>query len=125
MAGPRIVIDTGVLWRTEAMERLAHTYLPLVLPSVAYMERARQIRRDGGDVKRFRRWLSTMHIEIEPFTEDEADRLPIRIENDRLWKRLVRDAMIAGHVEQMDLLWTTNPKDFLAVGMDPDRIVGV
>ncbi|MBW3582251.1 MAG: hypothetical protein KY455_04035 [Euryarchaeota archaeon] len=125
MARVRIVLDTGVLWRPGAMDQIAQMDVPLVLPAVAFMERARQVRRDGGDVARFRAWLERMHIGVEPFAESEAERIAVRLVDDRVWRRLVRDAMIAGHVRKDDLLYTTNPKDFVRVGLDPDRIVGV
>lgn len=125
LAGVRVVLDTGVLWRPDVLALVAKTRLPAVLPAVAYMERARQVRRDGGDVDRFRAWLAHMHIDIEPFDATAAERIAIRIEDDRVWRRLVRDAMIAGHVREDDLLYTTNPNDFVHVGLDPDRVVGV
>lgn len=38
---------------------------------------------------------------------------------------LDRDAMIASHMREDDALSTTNPRDFLALGVPRDRIVRV
>ena len=45
--------------------------------------------------------------------------------DDRAWASHARDAMIAGHVQDRDELWTANPRGFLAVGLDARHLVDV
>ena len=63
--------------------------------------------------------------QIEPFGMEQAARIASLVSNDRLWARHSHDALIAGHVEEMDELWTANARDFLAVGLDPRHVVDI
>lgn len=120
----RIVLDTNVLFDRAALLALADDPRPKVLPAVAFAERARQRRRDHGEPpERLRRWLESMDIAIEPLGPDEADRVAAEVVSDPTWSRHARDALIAGHVRELDELWTHNAKDFRAVGLDERRIV--
>ncbi|MFP5379813.1 MAG: hypothetical protein ACLGHP_08725, partial [Vicinamibacteria bacterium] len=48
--------------------------------------------------------------------------LPEHAIDDRLWTRHARDALIAAHLREGDELWTTNPRDFEALGVPAARI---
>lgn len=120
----RIVLDSGVLWRPDVMRSLKDRRITLVLPAVAYAERLRQLTHRSQDVRRFQQALRIANITIEPFGEDEAERVCPRVP-EQLWPRLARDAMIAGHVRRGDLLVTTNPKDFTRLGIDGEQIQAV
>lgn len=121
----RIVLDTGVFYRREALEALATTQDDVIVPVVALAERLRQLRRDGGDVAAFRRMLDRAQFEVEPLGEAAATRFSTELDVDAEWRKLSHDAFIAGHVGEGDLLWTTNPDDFIALGLPPERIVRI
>ena len=121
----RIVLDTGVFYRREALEALAHVQEDVVVPVVALAERLRQLRRDGGDVDAFRRTLRRARFEVEALDETAALRYAIGLDVDAEWRRLSHDAFIAGHLREDDVLWTTNPKDFQAMGVPAAQIVSI
>lgn len=121
----RNVIDTSALFSKAAIRALADSELPTIVPAVVFTERARQILRDGGDVQRYRNLLLDLDFRVEPFGETEALRYAVHIHAADAWRRLARDAMIAGHVGKEDQLWTANAKDFHEVGVRPDQIVEV
>lgn len=119
----RVIIDTGVLFRPALMRELRDGGHSGVLPAVALAERVRQLRREGRDVDRFLVELEATMTRIEPFGVHETLRTaPL---DDATWKRHARDAMIAAHVREGDVLWTTNPRDFLALGFAPEQVRGV
>lgn len=118
----RIILDTGVLFRPAALRQTLDEPRVAILPAVAYAERCRQLRRDGRDRERLRTLLAFSGITVEAFSEDEAHRLPSLTRDDRLWRRHARDALIAAHVREGDELWTTNPRDFEALGLARARI---
>jgi predicted nucleic acid-binding protein len=120
----RIVLDTGILWDKPALERLRQESGPIVLPAVAFTERARQFVRQGRSVEELWRQLEEGGFEVEPFAAENGLRYAARLDDAR-WGRLARDALIAGHVGPDDVLWTQNPKDFLALGLPSDQVVGV
>lgn len=95
-----------------------------ILPAVAYAERIRQVEVRGQDATRFRKLLRWAKIEIEPFTDRQADRY-CRGLDDAAWSRHNRDAMIAGHLERGDVLLTTNPRDFRKLGVPEDQVQAV
>lgn len=121
----RIVIDTGVFWRPEALEKLAGLRRRIVLPAVAFAERSRQLVKRGVSVDRFLQVLARMHIQVEDFTVRQARRYAVNVAAEALWLRASRDAMIAGHLEPGDVLWTTNSSDFLSLGVPPDQVHAV
>ena len=121
----RIIVDTGVLWHKDAVEALVESGEALILPAVVFMERAGQVARHGWDTAVFADRLRDTGFEIEPFGEAEAVRFAVHIGEADRWKRLSRDAMIAGHVRPGDRLWTTNAKDFLEIGVHPAQLMVV
>lgn len=116
----RIVVDTGVFYRPGAL--LA---LDVIVPVVALAERLRQVKRDGFDVGAFRRTLGRAQMEVEPLDETAATRYSLDRAVDAAWRKLSHDAFIAGHVRDDDELWTTNPDDFIALGLRRDQIEAV
>lgn len=121
----RYIIDTGVFYNPYALEQIAATRLDIIVPVTVYMERVRQLRRNRLDPRRFIRYLKANEFDVEDFSRHHAERFAVRIHDDKIWRRLYRDAMIAGHVGKDDVLWTTNPKDFRAVGLEADQVAGV
>lgn len=121
----RIVLDTGVFYRREALEALATSPHDIIVPVVALGERLRQVRRDGGDPLAFRRMLTRAQFEVEALDERAATRYSLTLAVDAEWRKLSHDAFIAGHVREGDDLWTTNPDDFVALGVPRERIVEV
>lgn len=118
----RIVLDTGVFFRPAALSALLDKVV--VIPTVVVAERRRQLARDGQDIDRFLHLLESGNFELEPFDAAHALAMPT-ITDDARWRRHARDAMIAAHVGPDDVLWTTNPKDFLALGLKPAQIRGI
>ncbi|HUR68866.1 MAG TPA: PIN domain-containing protein [Candidatus Thermoplasmatota archaeon] len=118
----RAVLDTGVLYHPSLLDALSREAV-LVLPAVAFVERVRQLRRDHRDVDAFVARLFAADIEVESFGVREA--LGVSAITDEAWDEHARDAMIAAHVREGDVLWTTNPKDFAKLGLRPDQIRGV
>lgn len=117
-----VIVDTSALWSKEVLHRLRDRD-DVIVPSVVFMERARQIVTGGGRLESFVQYLRRSGWPVAPFEELEALR-SVRLAHvapDR-WRALFRDAMIAGHVGPHDQLWTFNPRDFLALGI-PDRQV--
>lgn len=121
----RIVVDTSILWKPGALSRLAHEAGDHVVPAVAYAERARQYAQTGRSIGQLDETLASFDLSVEAFTREFALRFVPRLTDDEDWKRLDRDAMIAGHVGPADVLWTANVKDFLAVGLREDQVVAV
>ncbi len=118
----RIVLDTGVFYHPDALRQAARADAELVVPAVVFMERSRQLQRGGRDVRAFATLLVEGGYLIEPFRPSHALRYAVGMSDDRLWRIHFRDAMIAGHVAPEDELWTTNPKDFRAIGVPGECI---
>jgi len=122
----RIVLDTNVLYDRAAVMSISDDPRPKILPAVAFAERARQRQRDFDEPPaQLRAWLDDLRIHVEDFGPVQAERIAARVGDERVWARHARDAMIAGHVEEMDELWTANARDFVAVGVDPRHIVDI
>lgn len=119
----RIVLDTGVFFRPSALAETLATRRPVVLPTLVVAERRRQLIRDARNLASLERAVNESGYWIESFGLDEALRMPAL--TDATWARHARDAMIAAHVREGDVLWTTNPRDFLALGMRPEQVRGV
>lgn len=117
----RVILDTGAFYHPAAWLRLAGA--TVVVPAVVYAERMRQLRRDGRDVAVLDEILAGFGAIVEPFTQAHARRIPGLA--DPAWRRMARDAMVACHVGPEDLLWTTDPSDFLAVGLVQDQILAL
>lgn len=120
----RIILDTGVLWRPDAIELATGNSRDVILPIVAFIERSRQYVSRGWTVQDLRITLEANDIEIEPLTEVEALKYSTSVGDDR-WNALSRDSMIAGHIKETDEVWTTNPKDFLELGVPAHQVVAV
>lgn len=125
MSALRIVLDTGVFYYPEALTRLAELPHDIIVPVVALAERLRQVERDGLDGGAFRRALRRAQVDVEPMREDHATRFAPTLTEDVDWRRLSHDAFIAGHVGDDDELWTTNPEDFVRIGLRAAQIVAV
>lgn len=121
----RDVLDTSALYRPDALRRLQKHGRPIVLPAVAFTERARQLAAQGIPPERFLRYLSENDIQVERFGWPEALRHAVALADDATWRRLARDAMIAGHVRAGDRLWTANPRDFRVLGLRDEQIVDI
>lgn len=119
----RVVLDTGALYRPQRLRALKGRQVEVVIPAVAFAERVRQVHRAGGDVHRLRATLAKARFQVEPFGEAEAIRMARP--DDGAWARHARDAMVAAHLRRGDVLWTTNPRDFLALGVAPAQVVGL
>jgi predicted nucleic acid-binding protein len=122
MEALRIVLDTGVLFQPRTLVAARATGRPVVLPAVALAERLRHFARDRRPTPGFVGDLDQAGILVEPFGVDEASHLPPSANDDRLWARHSRDALIAAHLREGDELWTTNPRDFEALGVPAARI---
>lgn len=118
----RVILDTGVFFHPGAMRRAVAQDAAVVVPAIVFVERARQLRKRGRDVVEFAARLVESGIIVEPFRPQHGLRFAVDILNDRTWGRLFRDAMIAGHLEPGDVLWTTSRREFEAVGVPPDQI---
>ena len=123
----RTVLDTSALYYPRALALLQDQGGDIVLPVVALVERARQLRRAGRDG-----WSDMVLLAeasgwtVEAYDVAEARRTAALAPLDaRAWARINRDAMIAGHVAKEDVLWTANPRDFAALGLRPAQILDV
>lgn len=119
----RVVLDTGAFYRPQRLRALQGRQTEVVVPAVAFAERVRQIGRAGGDVERFRLALARARFGVEPFGHAEALRMPRP--DDARWSRHARDAMVAAHLRRGDVLWTTNPRDFVELGLRPEQVVAI
>lgn len=102
-----LVLDTNSLWHatlTEALSiaRRTEVFSPpgrsVVLPAVAYVERARQVH---GDPPREAAWetiLRRVQPTIEAFSTQDAHRLVGRAPSTASWHAHARDYLIAAHV---------------------------
>lgn len=119
----RIILDTSAFYFPVALELLSRQPEDIVVPAVAFTERARQLARDGRmSPAELLDELARNEIAVESYGEEEAMRFATGVRDDARWKKLARDAMIAGHVREGDVLWTANPLDFAAVGLAPAQI---
>lgn len=123
----RVILDTGVFFSPKALERLARLPHDVVIPAVVFTERARQLSKRGIEPSDFHARIEANDFHVEAFGMDEACRWAMSIHDDEEWRRLARDAMIAGHLDEEagDVLWTTNPSDFEQIGVDEDRIAAI
>lgn len=121
----RIVLDTGVFYHPEALGMMPWYEPPVIVPSIVFAERSRQLAKRGADPDEFAALLQSIGATVEPLDADAAIRFTQHIHDDGKWKRLARDAMIAGHVREGDRLFTTNPRDFIEVGVSPRQIVEI
>lgn len=121
----RIVLDTGVFFRPAALRRLAEAPNLVVVPAMAFAERARQLAKRGVPADDLLRLLDRLAFAVEPFGPEEAARYAPALVDDGRWRSLARDAMIAGHLRAGDVLWTTDPKDFLDLGVPASQVVAV
>lgn len=121
----RIVLDTGVFFRPEALAALASRPENVVVQAVALAERVRQLHRDKMDVAAFLAALEKAEFVPEALDPSAACALMPRVVDDARWRRLARDAFVAAHVRPGDELWTTNPRDFLALGLPAEQVVAV
>lgn len=119
----RVVLDTGALWSPSFIREAAKSgETGIILLAVAYTERARQMHRDGQDIRDLERLIKELGIEVEDFGRAEGLRRAAGVVDDRVWERVARDAMIAGHVGPGDILLTTNAEDFLELDVPAAQI---
>jgi predicted nucleic acid-binding protein len=123
----RVVVDTTVWFEPAALEALGERIdHDVVVPAIVFTERARQLERDGRrSPQEFLREIRSVGWRIEPYGARQALPFAVRLVDDRDWRRLARDAMIAGHVGEAEVLWTANVKDFEAVGLPRRRIMDI
>lgn len=121
----RVILDTSALFYPRALEAIDPAW-SVVLPAVAFLERARQLHRQGRMApEAFRALVLRRGWRIEAFDADLAVRSPAHALADASWRRLARDALIASHVQPGDRLWTANPRDFRRLGVPEDHLVDV
>ena len=121
----RLVVDTGVLWKRHIIDLLAEMGDAVIIPAIVFTERARQVARHGWTAAEFESRLNQWGFTIEPYGVAEACRFAVHQSDDAVWVKHARDAMIAGHVREGDQLWTTNPTDFITLGVPPGQILVV
>ncbi|MGB0652248.1 MAG: type II toxin-antitoxin system VapC family toxin [Thermoplasmatota archaeon] len=123
----RIILDTGVFFRKQALLNAEARHEPLIVPAIVFAERLRQVAARGISAQRLAREIERFGGHIEPFGPTQAARFVPGLADlpRRQWQRLARDAMIAGHLRDGDELWTTNVGDFEEIGVEKGRIVGV
>lgn len=121
----RVIVDTGVFFLPEALEDLARLPHDVIVPAAASTERARQLQKRSEAPAVLRDALAVNEMVVEPYGVVQAERYAVHVNDDEVWRRIARDAMIAGHLEEDDVLWTTNPKDFHALGVPEDQVVAV
>lgn len=98
----RLVLDTGALWDVASLRALVRAERgQLILPAVAYTERARQLHRDGRDARSLDRLVEDLRIVLESFTAAHGLAVAAKIKDDARWQRMARDAFIAGTPERM------------------------
>lgn len=109
------VLDTSTLFHKPLLRNLVRAHAlsdreaPLVepiLPTLAYVERLRQIRRDEKDESHWKKILDAAGINVEPFTYNEADRLDPTVRKDRNWRDHARDFLIRCHVHDRRFMIT-------------------
>lgn len=120
-----VVLDTCALWSRSALAALATCGDEVVLPAVAYTERARQWLAAGRPLSALDELLRANHIDVEPFSPAHGLRFAAHVHDDDRWRRLAHDALIAGHLGPEDQLWTGNVDDFVAVGVPREQVVAV
>lgn len=121
----RIVVDTGVFFRPAALRVLSDMPNPVVVPAVAFAERARQVALRGVPADALLDLLDRLDFDVEPFGPEEAQRFAPLLTDEARWRAHARDAMVAGHLRPGDLLWTTEPRDFLDLGVPAEQVVAV
>ena len=92
---------------------------------IVFVECARQLEAQGAmTTARFAERLKALRWRVAPYAQAEAVRtLRLAPLDGPRWKRLARDALIAGHVGDHDQLWTFNGKDFRALGVPGRQVV--
>lgn len=104
-----LVLDTNALWngplvrglaraREEGLQRFGE--LEVVLPAIAFAERARQLAQDDDSMRLFRQLLGDIGAKIEPFGVQEGERLASRKPPRTVWRAHARDLLIAAHVHR-------------------------
>lgn len=114
-----------MFYRPKALDRLARLPHDVVVPAVVFTERARQLAKRGIEPGDFAGRLEANEFVVEPYGREQAVRFAPEIHDDEAWRRLARDGMIAGHVDERSLLWTTDPEDFRELGLGDEAIVAL
>lgn len=119
----RILLDTSAFYYARALRRIPRGD-HVVVPAVAFTERARQLKRDGrASPAVFHRSLADRGWKVEAFREEQAMRAAhLAPLDDERWQRLARDVLVAAHVRADDVLLTANTGDFLDLGIAPGRL---
>ncbi|HEX2021368.1 MAG TPA: hypothetical protein VHH36_01540 [Candidatus Thermoplasmatota archaeon] len=126
----RLVLDTSAFYYARALRRVPRGDR-VIVPAVAFAERARQLKRDGrASPAAFHGSLADRGWKVEAFREEHALRAAhLAPVDDARWQDLARDVLVAAHVRPDDVLLTANVGDFLALGLpaarlrDPSRVV--
>lgn len=124
----RVILDTSALFYPAAMRRLRdeREIEAVVLPTVVLLERARQLQALGRDgLSDMLRLAEAGEWKVEDYGRVEVVRTISRAPAGAAWRRLARDAMIAGHVGADDALWTANAADFRALGLGAGQLLDV
>jgi porphobilinogen deaminase len=95
----------------------------VAISAIVFFERVRQLKKVGVSAKELENYLTNNEIEINIFSARNAYQMPDSIiEDDDVWRRLARDAMISSQVGPNDILVTNNVKDFKELGISLNRI---
>lgn len=126
----RVILDTSAFYYARALRRIPRGDR-VVVPAVAFTERARQLKRDHrATPAEFHRSLTQRGWKVEAFREEHALRAAhLAPSNEERWQQLARDVLVAAHLRADDFLVTTNTGDFIELGIptaqlrDPSRVV--
>jgi len=126
----RVLLDTSAFYYARALRRIPRGD-HVVIPAVAFTERARQLKRDHrASPATFHRSLTERGWKIEAFREEQALRAAYLAPSDEeRWQDLARDVLVAAHVRADDILVTANTGDFIELGIpaaqlrDPSRVL--
>src|ERR1700737_4281333 len=100
-----LIVDTDVFFKPAALAKLRGK-MGVVVPSIVFMERARQLEASGEmTLEQFAATLRGLRWTIAPYTAREATRT-VRLApmQQNRWEKMARDAMIAGYVGDSDVL---------------------
>lgn len=103
----KLVLDTNALWHpplwraldeAHASGLIADGQLDVVVPTLVYAERMRQLRRDGHDLERWKHDLWKTGARLEPFGAEHAENLDESAVSETTWRKHSRDLLVAAHV---------------------------
>jgi len=119
-------LDTNVFWNKQFLLEIKTFSDEVAISSIVFYERLRQLLKHSITAADFRQYLENNKIYIRDFTSAEGNSIPQPIiTDDKLWKSLARDAMIASHIGPNDIIVTSNSKDFIALEIPFKQILQV